>query len=95
MTAAADLFRLGGRIAFVSGAAGHLGRPMARVLCEAGAHVILNGRSDAKLKEFEAVLRGEGHSVERAAFDVSDFPVPANSWRRVRASIFSSTTRSP
>jgi NAD(P)-dependent dehydrogenase (short-subunit alcohol dehydrogenase family) len=74
MTAAADLSRLGGRIAFVSGAAGHLGRPMARVLCEAGAHVILNGRSDAKLKEFEAVLRGEGHSVERAAFDVSDFP---------------------
>jgi NAD(P)-dependent dehydrogenase (short-subunit alcohol dehydrogenase family) len=74
MTAAADLSRLGGRIAFVSGAAGHLGRPMARVLCEAGAHVILNGRSDAKLKEFEAVLRGEGHSVERATFDVSDFP---------------------
>ncbi|MBS0275372.1 MAG: SDR family oxidoreductase [Proteobacteria bacterium] len=74
MTAAAKLFRLDGRVAFISGAAGHLGRPMAHALCEAGAHVILNGRDDAKLKSFEAALRGEGHSVERAAFDVSDFP---------------------
>jgi NAD(P)-dependent dehydrogenase (short-subunit alcohol dehydrogenase family) len=73
MTAAAKLFRLDGRVAFVSGAAGHLGRPMARALCEAGAHVILNGRDDAKLKDFETALRGEGYSVERAAFDVSDF----------------------
>jgi NAD(P)-dependent dehydrogenase (short-subunit alcohol dehydrogenase family) len=74
MTARPNLFRLDGRVAFVSGAAGHLGRSMARALCEAGAHVVLNGRNDAKLKEFEDALRGEGHSVERAAFDVSDFP---------------------
>jgi NAD(P)-dependent dehydrogenase (short-subunit alcohol dehydrogenase family) len=46
---------------------------MVRALCEAGAHVILNGRNDAKLKEFEDVLRGEGHSAERATFDVADF----------------------
>lgn len=74
MTTIAKLFRLDGRVAFVSGAAGHLGRPMARALCEAGAHVILNGRDDAKLKDFEIALQGEGHSVERAAFDVADFP---------------------
>lgn len=69
----ANLFDLHGRIAFVSGAAGHLGKPMARALCEAGAHVILNGRDDAKLKDFENELKAKGHSVERAAFDVSDF----------------------
>ncbi len=68
-----DLFRLDGRVAFVSGAAGHLGSAMSRALCEAGAHVILNGRNDARLKAFEGALRGEGHSVERAAFDVADF----------------------
>jgi len=68
-----DLFRLDGRVAFVSGAAGHLGSAMSRALCEAGAHVILNGRDDARLKDFEGELRGEGHSVERAAFDVADF----------------------
>jgi NAD(P)-dependent dehydrogenase (short-subunit alcohol dehydrogenase family) len=64
---------LHGRIAFVSGAAGHLGRAMTRALCDAGAHVIINGRDDAKLKDFEGELRAEGHTVERAAFDVADF----------------------
>src|SRR6202012_2670105 len=68
-----DVFRLDGRVAFVSGAAGHLGRAMTRALCEAGAHVILNGRDDAKLKDFEGELRAAGHSSERAAFDVADF----------------------
>jgi NAD(P)-dependent dehydrogenase (short-subunit alcohol dehydrogenase family) len=66
------LFRLDGCRAFVSGARGHLGRVMARTLCEAGAHVILNGRDAAALKRFEQVLRAEGHSVESAPFDVAD-----------------------
>ncbi|HWA31599.1 MAG TPA: SDR family oxidoreductase, partial [Rhizomicrobium sp.] len=55
------------------GAAGHLGRAMSRALGEAGAHVILNGRDDARLKDFESELRNAGHSIERAAFDVGDF----------------------
>ena len=67
------LFRLDGRIAFVSGAAGHLGREMTLALCEAGAHVILNGRDAARLKDFSGELRAKGHSVEPAAFDVADF----------------------
>ena len=69
-----ELFRLDGRIAFVSGAAGHLGSVMTRALCAAGAHVIVNGRNETRLKEFESALKRDGHSVERAAFDVSDFP---------------------
>lgn len=69
----ANLFRLDGRVAFVSGAAGHLGSVMTRALCAAGAHVIVNGRDDARLKEFESALKREGHSIERAAFDVTDF----------------------
>ena len=67
------MFRLDGRIAFVSGAAGHLGSAMARALCGAGARVILNGRDDSKLKDFEGELKSAGHSVCRAAFDVADF----------------------
>ena len=66
------LFRLDGRTAFVSGAAGHLGAVMARALAGAGAHVILNGRGDARLAAFEDQLRAENYSVERAAFDVGD-----------------------
>ena len=68
-----DLFRLDGCIAFVSGAAGHLGRPMSRALCKAGAHVILNGRDESRLKDFEGELRREGHWAECAAFDMGDF----------------------
>lgn len=67
------LFALDGAVAFVSGAAGHLGREMSRALCEAGAHVILNGRDEARLKDFEGELRAEGFSAERAAFDMMDF----------------------
>ncbi|HSZ12343.1 MAG TPA: SDR family oxidoreductase [Rhizomicrobium sp.] len=64
-----NLFRLDGRIAFISGAAGHLGRAMARAMDEAGAHVILNGRDAGKLKDFARELS----SAECAAFDVADF----------------------
>ncbi|HTQ13523.1 MAG TPA: SDR family oxidoreductase [Rhizomicrobium sp.] len=65
-------FRLDGRIAFVSGAAGHLGRAMTLALAEAGASVIVNGRDEARLARFESELASAGHSVARAAFDVSD-----------------------
>jgi NAD(P)-dependent dehydrogenase (short-subunit alcohol dehydrogenase family) len=69
---AQQLFRLNGRTAFVSGSRGHLGAAMTRALCAAGAHVIVNGRDDAKLAAFESALRAEGFSVERAAFDAHD-----------------------
>src|SRR5512135_2422913 len=67
-----SLFRLDGRVAFVSAAPGHLGSAMTRALAGAGAHVIVNARDDAKLAAFEVALRDEGHSVSRAAFDVAD-----------------------
>jgi len=49
-----DVFRLDGRIVFISGAAGHLGRETALALGEAGAH--LNGRNDARLQAFASKL---------------------------------------
>lgn len=68
-----NLFRLDGSAAFISGAAGHLGRAMTLALAEAGAHVIINGRDESRLKDFEGELKSLGHSAERAAFDVCDF----------------------
>ena len=68
-----DLFRLSGRIAFVSGAAGHLGRAMSLGLGRAGAHLILNGRNEVRLRSFANELNGAGISAECAAFDMMDF----------------------
>jgi NAD(P)-dependent dehydrogenase (short-subunit alcohol dehydrogenase family) len=68
---ATDLFRLDGRVAFISGAAGHLGRAMTLALAGAGAHVIVNGRNEARLKDFEGELASLGFSIERAAFDMA------------------------
>ena len=68
-----DLFRLDGRFAFISGAAGHLGREMAWALGHAGATVILNGRNVNRLGAFANELGSAGISVECAAFDMMDF----------------------
>lgn len=73
----AQRFGLAGRIAFVSGAAGHLGRAMALALAQAGAHVILNGRTQASLDALAAEMAASGLSASGAAFDVSDLDAAA------------------
>jgi NAD(P)-dependent dehydrogenase (short-subunit alcohol dehydrogenase family) len=67
-----QLFRLEGRIAFVSGAAGHLGRAMAFCLADAGAHVVVNGRNRKTLEELAVEIETRKGSAEPAAFDVGD-----------------------
>ncbi|MGD1024286.1 MAG: SDR family oxidoreductase [Candidatus Sulfotelmatobacter sp.] len=65
-------FLLDGRVAFLSGAAGHLGQSMARALAGAGAHVVLNGRREGALQSLAAELAGKGNQVSIACFDITD-----------------------
>lgn len=69
---AMNRFSLRGCTAFVSGAAGHLGRAMVLALCDAGAHVILNGRNLQRLEQFQRELEARGASTACAAFDMGD-----------------------
>ena len=60
------------RIAFISGAAGHLGREMAFALGETGATLILNGRTADRLAAFARELKTADIKSEIAAFDMMD-----------------------
>lgn len=73
-----NAFSLSGRVALVTGGAGHLGRSMCRGLAEAGAHVLVNGRDPARTEAFAAELRQQGHSAEALPFDVTDSPRAAS-----------------
>ena len=67
-----DRFRLDGRVAFLSGAAGHLGSAMAEALSAAGAHLILNGRDKKTLEEVAHEISRHDDRHECHAFDVGD-----------------------
>ncbi len=66
------IFRLDGRVAFLSGATGHLGKSMAQALAGAGAHVVLNGRHQDALEELCADMQRRGRRVSIACFDVTN-----------------------
>lgn len=66
-----QLFRLDGRVALVTGAAGYLGRHLVNGLCQAGVHVIINGRTLDKLERMVENLSDKGYHVSLASFDVT------------------------
>jgi len=67
-----DRFRLDGRTALVTGSARGLGWEMAKGLAEAGARVLLHGRSPERLAPRLAELHAVGHAAGMAVFDMSD-----------------------
>ncbi len=64
-------FGLSGRRALITGSSGGIGFALARALGQAGAHVILNGRNEAKMAAAVQALQAEGLSVGSLAFDVT------------------------
>lgn len=67
-----DPFRLDGRVALVTAGAGHLGKAIVRLLCELGAHVLVNGRNEENLAQMCGELGALGLSAAPCAFDVLD-----------------------
>ena len=66
------IFDLSERTALVTGSSKGIGFGLARGLGQAGACVVLNGRSQTALDEAAVTLRSEGLAIETAAFDASD-----------------------
>lgn len=65
-------FDLSGRVALVTGGAGHLGSEISRGLAAAGARVLVNGRNKDNARRHAAALRAEGYSADALCFDITD-----------------------
>lgn len=64
-----DRFSLQGRVAYVAGGYGDIGRAVARGLAEAGAQVAVSGRDAAKAQALAEALRADGHDALGLAMD--------------------------
>lgn len=69
---AAELFDVGGHIAFVTGAASGLGLAMAEVMADNGAHVVMTDINPVTLDQHARRMRAEGKSIETVQLDVAD-----------------------
>jgi gluconate 5-dehydrogenase len=67
-----DSFQLTGRRALITGSSAGIGLALAEALAQAGAHVILNGRTASKVDAAALALQAQGMSVSTAVFDVTD-----------------------
>lgn len=67
-----DRFRLDGQIALVTGAARGLGWEMAKAFAEAGALVVLHGRTSEAVQPRAAELQGGGLAADTIGFDMGD-----------------------
>ena len=67
-----DLFKLDGRVAFVTGGAQGIGLAVAEALAEAGARVVLGDRDQGALEDARATLEAKGYGAEVELLDVTD-----------------------
>ena len=69
----ATTFRIDGRLALITGSSEGIGFAIARGLAQAGAIVVLNGRTQSKLDSAAAALEDAGvGAVHHRSFDVTD-----------------------
>lgn len=73
-----QFFQLDGKRALITGSSQGIGFALARGLAGMGAEIVLNGRDAGKLEDAAKTLEGEGATVHRLAFDVTDAAAVAN-----------------
>jgi len=83
--AARDPFGLAGKVALVTGSSQGIGRATARVLAQAGAHVVISSRKQEACAQVAAELQAEGLSAEAAACHIGRMEDIAQMAARLRA----------
>lgn len=71
MTSSLDLFRLSGKVVFLPGGYGGIGEAIAWGAAQAGAKVVVAGRSQAKADAFARQLSDAGHDARGCAMDAT------------------------
>ncbi|MEZ5850490.1 MAG: glucose 1-dehydrogenase [Hyphomicrobiaceae bacterium] len=82
-----EKFKLDGRVALVTGSSGGIGEGLARGLADAGATVVINGRTAATVANVAADIRSKGGKAAEAVFDVTDAGAVPAAIARVEAEV--------
>jgi gluconate 5-dehydrogenase len=80
-----QLFDLSGKVALITGAAHGLGMAMAMGLGEAGARLVINGHTPAKMDKALATYREAGLEAQGCLFDVTDEAAVQSSLAQIEA----------
>jgi gluconate 5-dehydrogenase len=81
------LFGLSGRVALITGSSAGIGRAIARGLAEAGAVVVVNGRSAAKVEAVVAEIKAAGGAARASVFDVTDSAAVRDAVARIESDV--------
>lgn len=87
MTKILDRFKLDGRVALITGSSGGIGEALARGLAEAGASVVINGRTPDKVTKVASSIRAAGGRAAEAVFDVTDARSAASAIDRIERDV--------
>ncbi len=82
-----DKFKLDGRIALVTGSSGGIGEGLARGLADAGARVVINGRTASTVARVAGEIRSRGGKAAEAVFDVTDGAAVPAAIARIEAEV--------
>ena len=80
-------FNLDNRLALITGSSAGIGEALAIGLCEAGAHVVINGRRKEAVDKAVTALQAAGHTAHAMPFDVTDSKQVASAVDRIESEL--------